>query len=925
MKLLPRISNHTYVIALILSTLLLCACSDEFSENGISTGNQMAFRVSIYGNETGQTRSDASSETFDVEEFGANGLYLFTLDSDDLSYRSSFASATTRALPIESMNDFKDKYSAFGLFAWNKSKGSSSYTGERYIDNGRIEFTIDKSGDCTANSIYSWPDDESEMKILCFAPYKPYKQEENGTDENEIAVIDYPFAIDDKNQSVEFNYTVPQNIAEQTDLLVASLFVPQVELSTKYLDLQFHHVLTAIKIKGADDLERKIERITIKNVHNSGNCSFSNGVTDFQWSIDKNAEKTEFSYKPSEFGLAGDESFVLEADLKEILNGEYTLMMIPQNLENAQLIIEFENNEIITGNISGEWKAGHTVTYVISPSDILREYHFKIESYNPETLSQAFDKTSTEFFSFSDYVKDYDSDNNETGNDNSAGKNFDLNYTASNLYFLIQSYKVVYKKGADGNVQSGHPSNATEHPVPINRTMVENQLNNWPAYAEISDITEDHKDILADKKFTSLYRVSVNQQQSSTYDKRFDLSTKGNMTEITAIDLSMTNGQMNTANCYVVNNAGWFMFPLVYGNAIKNGVENESSYKISGTNSLTKHDGTQITSPWIGNVNDAILLWADNNDFKDINPNKITEDGRQYVRFQIPESNNSSGGNFVIAVRDDSGDIMWSWHIWVTDYTPTSYSISDSDFMSENLGWVTTSISRANDTKRRFNLTISQEASQFSKQYTIKQAELPEIKNSGYGVFYQWGRKDPMPSLWFGNDAYKFRINSETIAKMNDCISNPNIMYKKEGSGTNPAWYSNKDYLWDISKSTDPLPVKTVYDPCPVGYRVPTAEEMGKIRDNGTWDSTNKGWQINNGEFFMPAMGYLSDYNEETNIFTSIGQNSQGFYWSSSLNPGLHSATSFYNTGNSGYMRDFFIDLFNGAATSAYSLRPIKE
>ena len=58
------------------------------------------------------------------------------------------------------------------------------------------------------------------------------------------------------------------------------------------------------------------------------------------------------------------------------------------------------------------------------------------------------------------------------------------------------------------------------------------------------------------------------------------------------------NGQMNTANCYVVTHPGYYKFPLVYGNAIKNGDTNASAY---GSSTFVNHLDRQITDPYIYN------------------------------------------------------------------------------------------------------------------------------------------------------------------------------------------------------------------------------------------------------------------------------------------------------------------------------------
>lgn len=73
---------------------------------------------------------------------------------------------------------------------------------------------------------------------------------------------------------------------------------------------------------------------------------------------------------------------------------------------------------------------------------------------------------------------------------------------------------------------------------------------------------------------------------------------------------------------------------------------------------------------------------------------------------------------------------------------------------------------------------------------------------------------------------------------------------------------------------------KTMYDPCPPGYKVPPVRygPWGKFADNTTWDSTYKGRRFTNkaGEvIWHPAAGYLTRYgNLRTDaIFV------HGYYW----------------------------------------------
>ena len=114
----------------------------------------------------------------------------------------------------------------------------------------------------------------------------------------------------------------------------------------------------------------------------------------------------------------------------------------------------------------------------------------------------------------------------------------------------------------------------------------------------------------------------------------------------------------------------------------------------------------------------------------------------------------------------------------------------------------------------------------------------PDVK--GNGLKYQWGRKDPfyndgIPSsgvtignainYWYdqcwGADTFTPEIdNNESIIA---ATNYPTIFFKGiAGYGSTQDWYGNNatnDALWGNVDGT--LGTKSIYDPCPVGYRVP--------------------------------------------------------------------------------------------------------
>jgi hypothetical protein len=240
----------------------------------------------------------------------------------------------------------------------------------------------------------------------------------------------------------------------------------------------------------------------------------------------------------------------------------------------------------------------------------------------------------------------------------------------------------------------------------------------------------------------------------------------------------------------------------------------------------------------------------------------------------------SSSGNAVIAAysgANKSGTILWSWHIWVTDYDPDNggktYSVTNTGspactyvFMDRNLG--------ATSAKAGDNGTI--------------------------GLEYQWGRKDPFTgsssisanseTIVYDHNGTGFTFNNkeQTVSVSNNLsnsIANPEVFYKGiNNSNTARDWYtatnsrsSQNDALWGGSNLATPGE-KTIFDPCPAGWRVPAWS--GNQSPWSTFTTSNFTWgnygRIYSGSYY-PAAGYRSC---SSGALYNAG--SEGYYWSAS-------------------------------------------
>ena len=362
---------------------------------------------------------------------------------------------------------------------------------------------------------------------------------------------------------------------------------------------------------------------------------------------------------------------------------------------------------------------------------------------------------------------------------------------------------------------------------------------------------------------------------------------------------TLTGGQ-STANCYVIHNPGTYRFPTIYGNAKKNGATNTKAYTSTktGPNILTKFlkaDGTEITKPEIDGIANACLIWQDTKDLiSNISYNA------NYVSFEVNKAT-IHNGNAIIAVRNASNEILWSWHIWVTERDLSSVEVENFQhekykFLPVNLGWcgfgnewyapreVRTRFKQAGGKVVALNFTQTEKV--LDSDYDIK---------NGNNPYYQWGRKDPMlpgngigdadKTCYPGSPEYKFKYGSEGLNtnEIKEYIRNPHKY------NTKPDMDGKYYNLWstdnDKTVHNDDVVIKSVYDPSPVRYSLPASNAFTGFtttgQNVGNWPTPltpeqlaqlnvkfpfDKGWYFytkpnkQGNIFWFPASGYRYYY-----------------------------------------------------------------
>ena len=241
----------------------------------------------------------------------------------------------------------------------------------------------------------------------------------------------------------------------------------------------------------------------------------------------------------------------------------------------------------------------------------------------------------------------------------------------------------------------------------------------------------------------------------------------------------------------------------------------------------------------------AELVWTDNSKgvapASNIKVVKAAGKGDSGYVLVLP---GSAQGNAVVAAKV-GGNIIWSWHIWVSKEEPTAIGI----FMDRSLGALGTTPGSAD----------------------------------AVGLNYQWGRKDPLPKIFTVGDKGKsqaiYDSNGKSISfditepqSLKDVISHP-LYHPIAKVNVTTDWCSTSNNLfWNPDK-------KTIYDPCPKGWRIAKTRTLnGDDGYQANWDKDGVMIQKQGG-WYAASGWYESD--------AKIGNTPHGAacVWSSSYAP----------------------------------------
>ena len=446
-----------------------------------------------------------------------------------------------------------------------------------------------------------------------------------------------------------------------------------------------------------------------------------------------------------------------------------------------------------------------------------------------------------------------------------------------------------------------------------------------------------------------------------------------------------------SANCYIVNGPGWYKFPLVVGNGFKNHAPNPSAYSISSTDAARMLGSfpdyldtpVTVTSPVMNNPRIAAVLWADRQNLIG-NYSLYQENNIWWIKFRVTQADIDQG-NVVFAALDYVVDysagmvtyrVMWSWHIWITDYVPgqgdlrvNSHAGNLYTFMPLSLGW--TELGSA-DIALESTLYVQLETEDGREVGTIavrKPGGTVGRTYLGRAPTYQWGRKDPIiPGMgaqdyddisgmvtilpeYMKQDGHDYVVaswidNTHPAQTMGQSIQSPHVFRQaSNGDWCSTSWINR----WNAAQSgtvghgyqpgEDYSIVKTIYDPSPAGYHVPHAMAFSGLTKSGGEATSLNALNLDPDDTSVPAFrGYrfkpdaasdaidfpIAGYRSYNGDYPLQFNRSGGisYYWSAEM----------YNRGGQAYAlylidtRDVKVDPLHPVYTGlgAY-VRPVKD
>lgn len=274
-------------------------------------------------------------------------------------------------------------------------------------------------------------------------------------------------------------------------------------------------------------------------------------------------------------------------------------------------------------------------------------------------------------------------------------------------------------------------------------------------------------------------------------------------------------------------------------------------------------------------------------------------------------------GNALVGAYNSKGDIIWSWHIWVTPNEPDNLgnAIVYTTYRWDSKGIYTEEPRVPGYAIMPCNIgALAFRSDDDMSDYSLKAGtKFPESQIRTFGTLYQWGRKDPFPPMIYStgtedangyadySDNVIFKVDDEDITVTdftgihyaNDngtevrktCANDASFLFHTEKNVDldygikHPTVYisglNGADNLWGGTKGSGGLAIKedytikahlynnygskSIFDPCPRGWRVPPGDLWLGFTSTGLNPTLKKRWGIVVGSNYEDEVNYCEE------------------------------------------------------------------
>lgn len=902
------------ITLIITALMLLASCTDDWQSDRWqdTDGHGIGFSIEtveqeeiIIGNASNSRRSAPATDDSSFEptatafEGNAGGLQVHCLPYPAIGQHSvkRVEVMRTGSDGIATTGDFHDSISVWGF--------TSSQT---LMD----ELTLTRTNHWRSGVRWPFEDGGGTMRFYAIAP---------STENIEGITVTAP----NYSTAPTFTYIVDTDRSKHRDVLVASSGDISISSKTQKTDEQadamdvpmtFQHVLASVRFaQGNLPTGWLITGIKLRGLKNSGtwNGSAWTGVsgnveipviesseTAGVYTATVGAVHTSSTYSPgSNVFIDGGSLFMMPQNVSATLEVKIRVKTGTDGDGHAT----YEANErTITASLSGTWAAGYQYIYKITVGELNGDYQIIASSGSSAAFSTSSNKDGS--FNVQSWRNFTDYSSNESGTP-------------------VTSHAVKWKVTGYCATEDGEYTSTM--PTWLNRIDGATVKNGGYAIESCSFTANPNNS--ETPGYTAYNHSTILHNNASADTRPGYVANRG-------LNLSLYNsngesyGTTKTANCYIVNRYGQYYFPLVYGNGLNLGPEfvDHKNREITKADIKTHieaaESGNTIKSYW------ASLIWQDKDGLivrdGDTYPRILTFDDKDYLVFNIGTANQITPGNAVIALyatikrgeEEDVDELLWSWHIWVTD------EVLPNDNQLEKTGWSSNSITVGSNVIPRVPLgwvpddndyRMYQERSSWveitqvddsgnpieggaSAKFRIRQ-EKGYVAFNGTYTLYQWGRPNALPMvLKAGATGLKSETGGTTARSIYDKTGSSFSLIVKENTNAgfaiaNPwnvirqsnrmIWADNTSLLWGTTS-------KTIYDPCPPGYKVPAAAFFPSNITPTIYYGSNKGQYVQSNAddqiFYIPVTGrWSANPSENTDMSGQLDDHSTGFFWTNIL------------------------------------------